>query len=56
MDWSLFLAITLGIVLASLVEAKFKKPDILPVAAPPENSEHVGYSSSDPVRNFLDNF
>jgi len=56
MDWSLFAAVVIGIVLASVFEAKFKKPDILPVAAPPSNSEQVGYSSSNDVKTFLDNF
>jgi len=58
MDWNLIGAVIIGIVLASIAEAKFiNQPVLVPESAPPPASNsHVGYSSSDPVRNFMDNY
>jgi len=57
MDWSLFAAVVIGIVLATVATERWLKPKIpSPEPAPSPAEGHVGYSSSDPVRNFLDNY
>ena len=54
MDWNLFAAVVIGIVLATLATEKWLTPK-LPVPEPPSDDGQTS-SSSDPVRNFLDNY
>lgn len=56
MDWNLFAAVVIGIVIATMVTTKYLSGPPLPTPEPPSDDGHVGYSSSDPVRNFLDSY
>lgn len=56
MDWNLFAAVVIGIVLATMVTTKYLSGPPLPIPEPPSDDGHVGYSGSDAVKKFMDDY